>query len=348
VGLAEGAEHRRVDSLGDYSAYNAAALAAEHGLPGPDLGGARRSVDKAAARRAYAGADIPQPEHCVAYTLAEARAAAEEVGYPVVVKPTDNRGCFGVRVATSADDLPACYFEALENGRNRAVLLEARVEGTHVTVDGYFFAGVGHRTLAIAVKEILPGDRPIIRQVCYPGDLPAAHRDRLLEVHERAVAALGVTWGPTHGEYIIEADGTPKVLEIASRGGGVLTFPVIVPAHTGLDMVGRLVADAGGDTSGAEAPADHLPEPEAAVVLDFFGFEGEGVIRTYEGLDQARAMPDVLAIRPMVSPGEPLLPPVNGAKRHAFCIARGADLAAARAAAQAAEATIRVDLEPAS
>lgn len=367
AGLVEGAEHRRLDSLDmagfrrlaaeldpvavlgdqcDYSAYLAAALAAERDLPGPAMRGAYHGVDKAAARRAYALAEVPQPAYRVATTLAEARAAADEIGYPVVVKPPDNRGCFGVRVATGAGDLPACFFEALENGRNHTVLVEARVEGTHVTIDGYHFGEAGHRTLAIATKVILPGERPIIRRVCYPGDLPAAHRDRLLEAHERAVAAMGVTWGPTHGEYIVEADGTPRLLEIASRGGGVLTFPVILPAHTGLDLIGRLLADAGGDVEGAAAPADHLPTPAAAVVLDFYGFEGQGTVRAFRGLDEARARPDVLAIRPIVGVGDPLLPPVNGAKRHAFCIARGTDLAAAIAAAEAAEAATGVDLEP--
>src|ERR1039457_7597623 len=80
-----------------------AALAAERlGLPhNPPLAVAR-TRDKAAMRRAFSEANVPQPRFVVLAADADVRAVAGEVGFPCVVKPLSLSGSRGV---IRADDL---------------------------------------------------------------------------------------------------------------------------------------------------------------------------------------------------------------------------------------------------
>ena len=86
----------------------AARLREQLGLPGPD-GGADGAVpgqgaDEAAARRGRACA---RRGTCAAETVAEVWAAAERVGYPLIVKPIDGAGSADTYRADSAAELDA-------------------------------------------------------------------------------------------------------------------------------------------------------------------------------------------------------------------------------------------------
>ena len=83
--------------------------------------------------------------------------------------------------------------------------------------------------LGVASKRKVGGRRNVDMEVMYPAELPDDVVDRVLGYNARVVEALGLTFGATHGEYLVTADGTPYLIEIANRGGGVYTAPVIVP-----------------------------------------------------------------------------------------------------------------------
>ena len=84
-----------------------AAVAEELGLPGIGTDVAHVMTQKIAMRRLLAEAGVPQPRFAAARDLASARAAAETVGFPAVLKPADSGGQRGIFRLESIDDLDA-------------------------------------------------------------------------------------------------------------------------------------------------------------------------------------------------------------------------------------------------
>jgi cyanophycin synthetase len=84
--------------------------------------------DKAAAARVLRQAGIPVPDHIVVHDETQAVAAAERLGYPVVVKPMDKDGGRGVFAGLkSPDKVRKGFAEAREYSEN--LLVETFIEG---------------------------------------------------------------------------------------------------------------------------------------------------------------------------------------------------------------------------
>src|SRR5690606_19768243 len=125
---------------------------------------------------------------------------ARDIGFPVVVKPVDNRGSFGVNRVAGAQGMETAYVDALIHAHSRLVLVEAFIPGTHITIDGYCFPRAGHRSLGLATKGMLGGTRQVAVEIIYPGELPAEVCHQALANNDRVVAAMGFRYGMTHAE----------------------------------------------------------------------------------------------------------------------------------------------------
>lgn len=107
---------------------------------GPDAATIERMGDKAAARSAAQRADVPVvPGSDPIDTVDDAAAAAEQVGYPVLVKASAGGGGRGIRpvstTAELADVLPAAQAEARSAFNDGTVYLERALDGArHVEV----------------------------------------------------------------------------------------------------------------------------------------------------------------------------------------------------------------------
>ncbi len=260
---------------------------------------------------------ISQPNFMLCRTVEEATEASRLIGFPVIVKPVDNRGSFGVRRVDLKENLQVAFFDAILNSNSREVLVEEYIEGTHVTVDGCVDQQGGHHNLAIATKKVTSGDKPIITEVHYPAQLSEEIVQDVLDSNSRVIEALGITDGLTHSEYIVDAKGNCFLVESANRGGGVLTSGKIVPALTGLDVSALLIANALGESFSVR-----LAPSGKHVMLGFFIF-APGIVLRIEGFDQAQTMDGVLYVFSMIRPGQLLTPPQSGAGRHGFAIVMG-------------------------
>ena len=94
----------------------AATVAAAMGLPHNPAGAVRAATDKAAQRRCWAAARVPQPSFRLVPAGGSVRQAAEAVGFPCVVKAVSLSAGQGV---LRADD-PAAAVEAARRGVHRA------------------------------------------------------------------------------------------------------------------------------------------------------------------------------------------------------------------------------------
>ena len=108
--------------------------------------------------RKLAAAGVPQPASILVTTAAEAAAAAEQIGYPVILKPSNLLLSMGVIRVDRAEDLEAAYATAtgvVVPGRDDYVctpLVEELVTGYEISVDCAVHEGEP-TVLCIARKE---------------------------------------------------------------------------------------------------------------------------------------------------------------------------------------------------
>ncbi|MBT2395808.1 ATP-grasp domain-containing protein [Streptomyces sp. ISL-100] len=204
-----------------------AQLAARLGLPGnvPELAAAGRN--KAAMAEAFRAGGVPAPATVIARTWAEAvdRIALAGMGYPLVVKPAEQGGSWGVSVVGSAAGLAEAVREAQawpaaephQVKLDQRVVVQEYVSGAEYSIDtiaskGSFFH------MPVVEKHTTGGSFRAELGHTAPAPL---HRDLLPRVHavtERALTALGIRDGVAHTEVKIAShESDPVVLEVGAR-----------------------------------------------------------------------------------------------------------------------------------
>ena len=299
----------------DYSQFAQAVIAEKFALPGPTVEQAQTGSNKYIQRMKSKQAGIKIPEFSVCTNTAQALSFSENIGYPVILKPVDNRGSFGVSKVSGEDGIYDAYFSALTNSHSRYVLVEKFISGVHITVDGYCFPGHGCKSLALASKKMLGNERQIAVDILYPGELDREIYERAMANNEFVNNALGFKFGMLHSEYMIDESGEIYLIETANRGGGVFTSEIIVPAVSGIDLLEQYISDAAGCTESL-----YLGTIERnKTLLKFFSFPA-GKIKDIKGLDEIRNDVEVKKLRLIVKPGDTILPITNDANRHGFFI----------------------------
>ncbi len=197
------------------------------GLPGMTVEQTIPFRDKEVMKSVLDAAGIRTPAHARATSVAECRAAAEQVGYPLIVKPIAGAGSADTYRIDSDEELER-IFPALRHVPQ--VSVEEFVEGEDMTFDTVTIGGqVAHynicryrpRALETKQHEWLSPITFALRDVMAP-EL-ASGRAMGFAVLE----ALGFQTGYTHMEWYRKADGEAVFGEIAARPPGVRTVDLI-------------------------------------------------------------------------------------------------------------------------
>lgn len=170
------------------------------------------------------------------------REAAEKLGFPMFVKPTDGGSSFGVTKVKRAEDLPAAVDLAFSEGKT--VLAEKYIPGRELTCAVY--KGM-EGEVALPVIEIVTEHEffdydakynGFSQEIC-PADLPADVFANVQETSKKIYGRLGCS-GVVRVDYILAPDGL-YFLEVNTIPG--MTSASLVPKMVrtaGLDMTGFL------------------------------------------------------------------------------------------------------------
>jgi len=230
-------------------------------LPGPGAKAARRSRDKQLMKKAFLDGGVPCARGEAHTDAGPALAAAEILGFPVVVKPAASSGSRGVTVVADTDGFPAAWETARAVAGDGPVLVEEFLEGLEFGAQAVVH---GDRVVDVilhndTVTDVTP-PTPIGHSL--PADLPAGAADRTRAVVEKAVAALGLTDCIANCDLML-TDGNPRVIELGGRIGAT-GLPEVIARHHRWDVYGHLLSLALGDYPGLPAPAG---EPGAVLLL---------------------------------------------------------------------------------
>ncbi|MFD9126968.1 ATP-grasp domain-containing protein [Kitasatospora sp. NPDC059571] len=229
-------EEERFDGILTFSesaVVAVAAVAEALGLPGIGLEAARTSRNKLLMRRAHAAGGAPHPDFRFVPDLAAALRAGEDLGYPVILKPTLGAASNYVFRIDSADDM-ARRFPQAEAGLAGMTWSAMEVRGVDLGPHGLLVESfLNGREMQIEAAvwdgEVFLGsvvDRITVEGGTFDDDVHRAPTslgtDEVEQVRLAVAAGIraqGIRRGVVHAEVRFH-DGRPHLLEIAARPGG--------------------------------------------------------------------------------------------------------------------------------
>ena len=205
----------------------AARLREDLGLPGLTVAQTVPFRDKEQMKQLLDAAGLRTPWHTEARTVADVWAAAERVGYPLIVKPIDGAGSADTYRADSADELDAI----LPMIRHVPVVsVEEFIDGEEFTYDTICAGGqvlfenicqYHPRPLLTKMHEWISPITMALRDL----DEPGLQGGRQLGA--AVLRVLGFRDGFTHMEWYRKADGEVVFGEIGARPPGARTVDVM-------------------------------------------------------------------------------------------------------------------------
>lgn len=190
----------------------------------------------------------------------EALRAADDLPYPVIVKPVDSAGSKGCARVDSPDELPAAVEGALEFSLSGTCIVEQFLEKDGDSSDADAFCLDGRFECVSFTSQLFdPACPNPFTPAAYvmPASMPAWAQDELSSELQRLADLLDLRDGVFNVETRVASDGRPYIMEVAPRGGGNRLCEMLRFATMGrTDLVRAAVQAALG------LPVDGVGEPE--------------------------------------------------------------------------------------
>jgi biotin carboxylase len=273
--------------------------------------------NKYATRQALAAAGLPNPRYALISRADDAAEVAAQVALPAIVKPMNGSGSNLVRAVRTVDELAAAYallaerlpgsmgglYDSPVDGvdPSRTFLVESRLVGPEFCVDVVLRDGV-IEPFKLVGKPFMDEAffEPVL--VCPPFDLTGSQERGMLAAVANALAALGIDNTVAHVELIDDETLGPVIVEVnVGRPGGGLVA-AMHQLTSGVDLFAECLAATIGD------PPPVRVAPKATIPLAFisiFASEAGRLVRIH-GLDDVAALPEVIDVVPVATPGQML------------------------------------------
>jgi hypothetical protein len=291
-------------ALGDRPTVAAAYVARGLGLQYNHPASAEACRSKLRMREVFRDAGLRVPWFRVVALQPTPEPALLGITYPCVLKPLSLSASTGVIRANNREEFLAAavrvrrVLESPEILSSREtnldqMMVEGYIPGREVAVEGLLTEGE-LRVLAIFDKAD-PLEGPFFEETIYvtPSRLPVAHLREIERCAADAVRALGLSQGPVHAEFRVNAEGVWP-MEIAPRPIGGLCSRALRFFRGGSDEVigleELLLRQA------AEMPVGDWEREAAASGVMMIPVPARGVLESVEGEESARAMSHIVGL----------------------------------------------------
>ena len=181
------------------------------------------AMDKLRTKRLWRDAGLPTPDFVQLHSVDDARAAAGRLGYPFIIKPSDEGSSVGVSKVKSADQIAPAFALARGDAERarpaRTVMAERFVAGC---AQGHEFTCAIVDGQALPTIRIEPDGDFYDYNAKYLSDRTRYHcpsgLDASLEAHIQnlclqAFAVVGASgWGRV--DFMLDADAQPQLIEV--------------------------------------------------------------------------------------------------------------------------------------
>ena len=215
------------------------------GLSGIPQEAAAILTDKVLMKEAFLKGGVSASTGMRVYSLAEARGAAERIGYPVVVKRVDSSGSRGITVVEQPERLDEAYYYASERTTRDYVLVEGFIRGTEIGVDGFVQDGQ-LVFLAPHTKFVYRGKNTTIPVGhAFPYHCAQEVYDEIGRQMQAAVSAAGADQCSVNADVFVDG----KKVSIIEMGGrtGATCIPELISIYYGFDFYEKMLRSALGE-----------------------------------------------------------------------------------------------------
>ncbi len=292
----------RVECLWEPGMILAARIREALGTPGMTVEETLPFRDKERMKQVLDAAGIRTPRHRRATTVNEVRAAAEEIGYPLIVKPIAGAGSADTYRVGEAAELERAL-KLVEHVPE--VSVEEFIEGDEFTFDTISIGGrIAYHNVAFYRPNALVARSLewVSPQTVTVRDPDAGHLRAGSRLGRAVLKALGFGTGFTHMEWFRKPDGEAVFGEIGARPPGARSVELM-----------NYACDIDSFTGWAEAVChgrfSQRVERRYNSAIVFKRAQGQGRIRRIEGLERllARYRSHVVCVE---------LQPVGAPRRH--------------------------------
>ena len=306
------------------------------GIAGMGANAARNFRDKARMKSLLREAGLPCARHRLVTAQGDATAFAQEVGFPLIVKPPAGAGAQATTRVDGVDALQAAM-DVAAPAPGRPVLLEEYVTGDEHSFETVSIAG---RAVWHSLTHYYPSPLEVLRnpwiQWCLvlPREVEEPQYDDIRRSAFRALDVLGMETGLSHLEWFRRPDGSIAISEVAARPPGAQMTTIISRAHD-FDFVGAWARLMVFDEFAA-------PPRRYAVGAAYLRGQGRGWVKAIHGLDQVQQEIGSLVVDARLpTPGQE---PTGSYEGEGFVILRHAETAVVQRALQRLISLVRVEL----
>jgi len=242
------AVHPGYGFLAENPAFVVACVESDLVFVGPPADVMAMMGDKISAKRAMRAANVPTvPGTEGATNVAAARAAAEELGFPILLKATAGGGGKGMRLVQRAEDLADAFSMAANEaaaafGDATMYLEKAVVPARHVEIQVLCDNHGNVLTLGERECSIQRRHQKLIEETPSPA-LSAEQREAMEDAAERACRAVGYRNAGTF-EFLLGPDGSFYFIELNAR---LQVEHPVTEMCTGIDIVREQIRVAAGE-----------------------------------------------------------------------------------------------------
>ncbi len=238
-------------------------------------------------------------------TRATASQLVSRLGLPLVIKVANLSGRRGMTIARTLSDIEQAL---ISYDSQLPLLAEQYHEAEEVSVESLIDKG---EILFSNITEYV--DKTWVNLV--PSRHPPETHQRVLELHQRVVKALGIEWGIVHTEYFVGGVNSPDEIvfgEIAIRPPGGYIMDLISLAY-GFDAWDSFVKN--NTNLACEFPV-HPVRTAAAVLFH----PGAGWVEQIDGMEEIEADPHRVKLQLLRKPGQWIEPRTRVSNAAAYAI----------------------------
>ena len=212
-----------------------ARVAEKYGFPFYSIETARWSTDKYQMKQRFMEGGVP----CARGRLIAKADEADDLYYPLIVKPRDNSGSRGVKLCRNKEELQEAMQEALQYSHLDTVLVEEYIEGQEYSIEGLHYDG---KSEVIQFTEKTTTEFPYNVELAHkqPANLTENQKNDIRELISKIAQYMHFENCASHTELKINQSGI-FVIETSPRLGGGNITSHLVPLSTGINMEDQLL-----------------------------------------------------------------------------------------------------------
>lgn len=212
-----------------------ARVAEKYGFPFYSVETAQWSTDKYQMKQRFLEGGVP----CARGRLIAKAEEANDLYYPLIVKPRDNSGSRGVKLCRNKEELQEAMQEALQYSHLDTVLVEEYIEGQEYSIEGLHYNG---KSEVIQFTEKTTTEFPYNVELAHkqPANLTEEQKKDIKELVSRIAKCMHFENCPSHTELKINERGI-FIIETSPRLGGDYITSTLVPLSTGINMEDQLL-----------------------------------------------------------------------------------------------------------